>query len=196
MKVWRNERSFQSRSCHKVENAVCVALLKVFMKRRSVEMIGVLTSGSGAGWFPWMWILVLGMTPLVFAEQSHPDKDGFVVLSPDELIPRGGARAVNIVGNPRESGIYVMRITFEPGTGTRPHFHSHARHITVIRGSWWVAFGPDAVTYNPDKMVQISPGTFLFQPANGVHYDQARDEEVTVQITGMGPVETSRLVVD
>ena len=59
-----------------------------------------------------------------------------------------------------------------------------------------VAFGSNAVTYNPEKMVQLSPGTFLFQPANGVHYDQARDEEVTVQITGMGPVETSRLVVD
>ena len=52
--------------------------------------MGVLTRASGAGWFPWIWILILGMAPLVFAEQSHPDRDGFVILSPDELIPRRG----------------------------------------------------------------------------------------------------------
>ena len=103
---------------------------------------------------------------------------------------------MSIVGNPREPGTYVIRVTFDQGTETKPHFHGQARYITVIMSAWWVAFGPEAVTCDPDKMVQATLGSFLFQPANGVHYDQARDEAVMVQIAGMAPVKTSRLEVD
>ena len=42
-------------------------------------------------------------------------------------------------------------------------------------------------------MRPITAGSFLYQPPNGVHYDQARDEAVTVQISGMGPLKTTRL---
>ena len=66
----------------------------------------------------------------------------------------------------------------------------------MIKGTWWVSTGPEAETYNPDKMVPIQPGSFIFEPANGYHYDQARDEPVTVQITGMGPVTTTSLERD
>jgi len=45
-------------------------------------------------------------------------------------------------------------------------------------------------------MVPVKSGTFLFQPAHGIHYDEARNEEVIVQITGMGPVKTTRLETD
>ena len=86
-----------------------------------------------------------------------------------------------------------MRITFAPGSGTRPHFHDQARYITVIDGTWWVARGPDAKTYDVDQMVAVKAGSFLYQPADGIHYDQARDETVTVQISGMGPLKTTRL---
>ena len=39
-------------------------------------------------------------------------------------------------------------------------------------------------------------GSFLFEPANGIHYDQARYEAVTVQIMGLGPVKTTRIETD
>jgi len=92
--------------------------------------------------------------------------------------------------------MYVQRYTFAAGTGSRPHFHDQARYITVIEGTWWVALGPEAATYDPDKMIPMKAGSFLFEPPNGIHYDQARDEAVTVQIMGMGPVKTTRIETD
>ncbi len=103
---------------------------------------------------------------------------------------------MSILGQGSQPGMYVQRITFAAGSGTRPHFHDQARYITVITGTWWVAIGPEAATYDPDKMMPMTAGSFLFEPANGIHYDQARDEAVTVQIMGLGPVKTTRIETD
>jgi len=63
----------------------------------------------------------------------------------------------------------------------------------AIKGTWWVALGPEADVYNPDKMTALKQGGFIFEPAFGHHYDQARDDEVVVQVLGPGPVKTTRL---
>jgi len=39
----------------------------------------------------------------------------------------------------------------------------------------------------------VPTGTFIYQPPNAHHYDMAKDEEVIVQIMGMGPVETTSI---
>ena len=137
--------------------------------------------------------LVVLTLPLVVGQTLTPDAHGFITAQPEDLVPPAGSRSVQILGDPGQPGNYVMRITFAPGSGTRPHFHDGARYITVIRGTWWVARGPEAATYNPDEMMPVKAGSFLFQPANGIHYDEARDEAVTVQISGMGPVRTTGL---
>ncbi len=141
-------------------------------------------------------ILVVLALPLAAGQTVAPDADGFIVAQPEDLAPPEGSRSVRILGDPGEPGRYVMRVTFAPGTGTRPHFHDQTRQITVIEGTWWVALGPDAATHDPSKMVPVKAGTFLYEPPNGIHYDQARDEAVTVQISGMGPVQTTRLEDD
>ena len=123
----------------------------------------------------------------------EPDEHGFFIADPDDLMPAAGSRSVTILGDPREPGLYVIRITFGPGQGSRPHFHSTARHITVIKGTWWVSTGPEADVYDPDNMRPVEAGTFIYQPPRGHHYDMAKDEEVTVQIMGMGPVLTTSL---
>ena len=142
------------------------------------------------------FVMLLLLVPSVSAQSTDPDAYGFIVAQPEQLRPTEGSRSVRMVGDARESGQYVTRITFAAGTGTRPHFHDQARYITVIKGTWWVAHGPEAATYAPEQMVPVKSGTFLFQPAHGIHYDEARDEEVIVQITGMGPVKTTRLETD
>jgi hypothetical protein len=102
-----------------------------------------------------------------------------------------------IFGDPSKPGIYVTRNLFKAGPGggqigggSRPHYHDQDRYVTVIKGTWWVALGDEAKTYQPDKMTPIRPGGFVVHPANGVHYDGAKDEDVIVQIIGMGPVKT------
>lgn len=138
-------------------------------------------------------LLVTGASGALAQQAIAPDEHGFVVATPEALLAAGGGRTVNIVGNPAEPGLYVIRITFPPGSGSRPHYHSTARYITVIKGTWWVSSGPESDIYNPDNMTSIPAGTFVYQPPNGHHYDMAKDEEVIVQIMGMGPVETTQI---
>ena len=122
-----------------------------------------------------------------------PDAEGFIVAHPEMIHPPEGSRSVVLLGNPNEPGLYVMRITFGPGQGSRPHFHDQARHITVIKGNWWVSTGAASDVYAPDQMKKVGPGTFIYEPPNGHHYDMAKDEEVTVQIMGMGPVTSTQI---
>jgi len=138
-------------------------------------------------------VLVPFIVPPVSAQAPTPDEYGFIVAEPGAMVPIEGSRSVRLLGATGEPGMYVMRITFAAGSGTKPHFHDQARYITVIEGTWWVALGPEASTYDPDKMRPLKPGSFVYEPPNGVHYDEARDEDVTVQITGIGPVKTTRL---
>lgn len=123
----------------------------------------------------------------------EPDELGFIIGTPEVLEPPEGSRSVVIYGDPSKPGLYVMRITFAPGTGSRPHYHSTARYITVIKGTWYTSWGPESDVYNPDNMMAVPEGTFIYQPPGGHHYDMAKDEEVTVQIMGMGPVITTSI---
>ena len=137
--------------------------------------------------------VLMFVTASTAGQVPAPDAHGFITAQPEDLLPPSGSRSVRILGDPGQPDNYVMRITFTPGTGTRPHFQNQARYITVLEGTWWVARGPDAETYDVNKMIPVKAGSFLYQPANGIHYDQARDEAVTVQISGMGPLQTTRL---
>ena len=145
-----------------------------------------------------MWACCVSSTLLLCANTASgqavaPDAEGFFIATPEDLKPPDGGRSTVILGNPREPGPYVIRITFGPGQGSRPHFHDQARHITVIKGTWWVSTGARADVYDPDYMRPVEVGTFIYEPPYGHHYDMAKDEEVTVQIMGIGPVVTTSL---
>jgi len=140
---------------------------------------------------------ILGALLLVVQSSSaqvvEPDEHGFMIATPDDQMPKGEGRSVAIYGDSSKPGLYVIQITFAPGRGSRPHFHSTARYINVLKGTWWVSTGPEADVYNPDNMRKVEAGTFIYEPPNGHHYDMAKDETVTVQITGMGPVVTTSI---
>jgi hypothetical protein len=65
--------------------------------------------------------------------------------------------------------------------------------VTVIQGRWYTATGR---FYEADKMVAIKTGGMMYHPAGLIHYDGARDEDVIVEIMGMGPVRTIQDEVD
>jgi quercetin dioxygenase-like cupin family protein len=118
---------------------------------------------------------------------KQPIPPGFMRLDAEDIKPG------TIFGDPSKPGMYVTRTQFLPGRGSRPHYHDQDRYITVIKGTWWVSLGSEADVYNPEKMTPVKQGSFIFEPAFGHHYDQARDEEVIVQIMGPGPVKTTSL---
>ena len=115
--------------------------------------------------------------PLVHADHKR--------MQPEHGLPE---TSVNVFGDQSKAGMYIIRNRFAPGRTSRPHFHDQDRYVTVIKGTWWTGEGD---VFQPDKMVPIKAGGFMFHPAGFHHYDGAKDEEVIVQIMGMGPVKTT-----
>ena len=97
---------------------------------------------------------------------------------------------LNVVGDPEKPGIYVIRRRFKVGEMSEPHVHDQDRFVTVIKGTWWSGEG-DLLDRN--KTVPVRTGGFMLHPKGLHHYDGAKDEEVIVQIIGMGPVTTTYL---
>jgi len=121
--------------------------------------------------------------------QAPPLVDAEHRIMQADAAPAGTFR---VVGDQGSEGVYVVRNHFSPGQGSRPHFHDHDRYITVLKGTWWVGSGD---VYEPDKMVPIKAGGFMMHPAGFHHYDGAKDEDVVVQIMGIGPVKTTQTEV-
>ena len=97
-----------------------------------------------------------------------------------------GVESALIAGNPSQPGTYVIRVKFPPHVMDRPHSHSRDRHVTVLQGHWYAGTG---TTFDPAKAMPLGPGSYMFHPAGGVHWDGSnRDETVIVQIVGEGPL--------
>jgi quercetin dioxygenase-like cupin family protein len=130
-------------------------------------------------------ILLVGPSAIGLAQQEPvvPLVDASRLrLQPEQAIDGG-----RIFGDPSKPGIYIVRVRFNAGRGTRPHYHTQDRWATVIKGTWWTAEGD---VYEPDKMIPIKEGGLMYHPAGLPHYDEARDVDVIVQIVGNRPVKT------
>lgn len=135
--------------------------------------------------------IVLGLTGTLRAEK--PTETTMSITAVDavkwqEYPPMPGIKVANIFGNPREAGPYTVRVWFSPGTMSRPHSHPETRYITVLKGTWWGGAGPN---FDPEATTPIPTGSFVVHHPNQVHYDGAKDEEVIVQISGIGPSGTN-----
>jgi hypothetical protein len=137
-------------------------------------------------------LVVIGFAVAGWAQQAPPPAplvDGNNLIMQPEQAATGG----RVMGDASKPGFYITRNRFAPGRGSRPHYHDQDRYVTVIKGTWWTGVGD---VYKPETMTPIKAGGFMFHPAGYHHYDQARDEEVIVQIMGPGPVKTIQTEVD
>jgi len=89
-----------------------------------------------------------------------------------------------LFGDPSKPGPYVARIKWLPGNMSRPHFHPNDRFFAVISGTWWMGTGDK---FDPASTVPVPVGSYVVHYANKIHYDGAKDEEVVIQVWGMGP---------
>jgi hypothetical protein len=138
---------------------------------------------------------VLAAALILFTANARADKDkaGFVRVAPEEVKwtdrpGYDGLKFAVVHGDPSKPGIYVIRAKFSPGTMTRPHWHAEDRYVIVVQGTWYTGEGD---TFDPDKTVPLKPGSFMLHPAKAHHFDGAKDEEVIVQIIGIGPSTTT-----
>lgn len=133
--------------------------------------------------------------PLVFAQQKAASPEPVKRVKPEELKwtkkpeDLGFEQAV-VEGDPTKPGVYVIQVKFPPWVMSTPHFHSEARYATVLKGTWYTG---DGDVFTPEKTVPLKPGSFMKHPSMVHHYDGAKDEEVLLQLVGIGPTDTTRL---
>ena len=111
-----------------------------------------------------------------------------ITIVPPKNIPwvenPNGAAAATLAGDPAKPGLYVVLQKWHPHHMSRPHFHPNDRYIYVLSGTWWVGTGGK---YDPDGTTPVPAGASVTHYGKQVHYDGAKDEEVVLEVVGMGP---------
>ena len=127
---------------------------------------------------------------------------GFLTITPEnmkwdvglKLLGGAGSTPLSFLdGDPSKPGIYVVRVNYPPNVFTRPHWHGEDRHIVVLKGTWHMGTGDN---FDPSKAVPLPVGSYAKHPAGGVHWDGAKDEEVVLQVVGIGPLTTELIWKD
>jgi quercetin dioxygenase-like cupin family protein len=122
---------------------------------------------------------------------AETNQNGFVRFTPEQIrwepFPGApnGVEFATLAGDPAKSGsFYTIRVKFPPGVLSAPHVHPEDRYVTVIKGTWYTGTSD---TFDINKAVPLKPGSYMYHPAKAVHWDGAKDEEVIVEISGIGP---------
>lgn len=97
----------------------------------------------------------------------------------------GATQTAVLYGDPTKSGLFVTRIKFPPGTKSLPHWHpDEVRTVAVISGTLYFGVGEQ---WDESKLKVYPAGTFFSEPPKTPHFTWAKDGEVIIQVTGLGP---------
>ncbi|HEX9670915.1 MAG TPA: cupin domain-containing protein, partial [Thermoanaerobaculia bacterium] len=86
-------------------------------------------------------------------------------------------------GDPREEGVFTMRLRLPSGFQIKPHWHPAPERITVISGTFNMGRGD---RFDTAQATALPAGSFTVIPAETWHYAWATGDTV-LQITGGGP---------
>jgi quercetin dioxygenase-like cupin family protein len=100
--------------------------------------------------------------------------------------PLGGAPQTAILfGDPTKPGVFVTRVKFSAGWKDPPHWHpDEVRTVAVLSGTFYFASGDK---WDESKFKAYPAGTFYSEPTKATHSTWAKDGEVIIQVTGVGP---------
>jgi quercetin dioxygenase-like cupin family protein len=94
-----------------------------------------------------------------------------------------------VYGDPTKAGVFVTRVKFAPGFKVMPHWHpDEVRTVVVLSGTLYFGLGEQ---WDESKLKTYPTGTFFSEPSKTPHYAWAKDGEVILQITGVGPSGTT-----
>ena len=124
----------------------------------------------------------------VFSVNAAPPDPKVLIFTPPDKINwtgnDGGAKTSDPGGRSVQARPLRRADQVVPHHMSHPHFHPNDRYIYVISGTWWVGTGSK---YDPDSTTPMPAGSFVTHYGKQIHYDGAKDEEVTLEIVGMGP---------
>jgi quercetin dioxygenase-like cupin family protein len=133
--------------------------------------------------------LLIAVTTIVMPATTHAQSTNpSVLMLPEQIAFKGltGApqRAV-LFGDPTKSGMFVERVKFAPGMKIMPHYHpDEPRTVMVVSGTLYFGLGEQ---WDESKFKPYPTGTLFSEPAKTPHYAWAKDGEVIIQITSIGP---------
>jgi quercetin dioxygenase-like cupin family protein len=97
----------------------------------------------------------------------------------------GALQIATLFGDPAKPGVFVQRYKFPAGLKLMPHSHpDQPRTVAVLSGTLYYAFG-DA--WDESKLHALPPGAFFTEAPNVAHFAWAKDGEVELQLTSVGP---------
>jgi hypothetical protein len=99
-----------------------------------------------------------------------------------------GQSATVLYGDPTKPGLYTVLLRLDPHERIMPLSHPDSRFVTILSGTFYVAFGD---TYDETKLKALPPGGIYTEPAKANHFGETRNEPVIVAITGYGPSGTT-----
>ena len=139
-------------------------------------------------------VVLLGLS-LAGAAQAQSSGESIAIM-PRDIVwkaspsSRGLETAVTF-GDPTKPGPYVLRVKFPAGYKLMPHLHPDEwRTGVVLSGNYYFGLGEQ---WDESKLKPYPPGTFFSEPKGVPHFVWAKDGEVIVQVTAMGPSGVTRI---
>jgi quercetin dioxygenase-like cupin family protein len=135
-----------------------------------------------------LFLLLLCTAGGTWVLAQSQDTNASVVRLPQDIVYKGlpGApQHVTLFGDSSKPGLYVDRIKFAPGTKVMPHWHPDSvRTVLVLFGTFYFAVGEQ---WDESQLKAYPAGTLYSEPARTPHYAWAKDGEVILQVTAIGP---------
>lgn len=129
--------------------------------------------------------LMVGSLNLVYAQSMQTA----VLKLPQDIEfkgPLSGAPQTAVLyGDPSQPGLFVTRVRFSAGWKEPPHSHpDEVRTVAVLSGTLYFGKGEQ---WDDGKLKAYPAGTFYTEIPKSRHFAWAKDGEVIIQITGIGP---------
>jgi quercetin dioxygenase-like cupin family protein len=138
-----------------------------------------------------IFLLIASLSCFKGISQSNSDSSASIKVFPDKIVwtdakppLQPGAKTAILEGNPKQPGIYTIRMKFPPHYKLAAHVHPADERVTVLSGSINVGTGDKLDEKNA---THYTAGCFYVNRAGVHHYVFTGDEEAVFQLTGIGP---------
>ncbi len=136
---------------------------------------------------PWS-AAILGCIVLSILAAQAQTPDPQILKLPEEIQFKGlpGAPVIaTVYGDPTKPGVFVQRYKIPAGLKLMSHSHPDSpRTVAVMSGTLYYALGEK---WDETKLKALPAGTFFTEAPNAPHYAWAKDGEVILQLTSVGP---------
>jgi quercetin dioxygenase-like cupin family protein len=96
-----------------------------------------------------------------------------------------GVFAAPVSGTATQPGaLYVLSVRYAAGAKSAPHTHPDTRVTTIVSGRFHAGVG---TRFDETALRVLGPGDSVVVPAGTVHYGWAKEGEVLLLETGVGP---------